>query len=375
MFDLMRRARPSAATVFLSLFLVACGDDDDPAELEFNEQTASEFADATEDVLRPAIAGFEVSGVIATAYDALGGAGAIVLAPTLPLELASRASSSSLLRARVTRPGPFLTSSSAADAVIPEELQGTTFVWDFEAGGYVPSEETGAPADGVRFVYYEMDGPIPAEPLVERGRLDLIDASTTAAARLEVLLVQNAGNVTLADYFVQASIVSNLETTTATLSSEGYVSDGEEQLDFTIGMTQAGAEDESSFSDDAEIVIENDAAGARLILDYEFDADESGQTESGEFTIEKDGNEAVFQYAMEGTDVLDTIEGELLFNGGEVVIFSAEGDEEIEYTRPDGSALTQTEIEALAGMWIGYIFTAFFAYSVVLPFLALVMAP
>ena len=367
MFATMRKARPAAAAVFVSMFLVACGDDDDPAAIAFNAETAGEFATAGEDALAPALASFEAAEVITTAFATLGGT--VPMAPALPLELASRATARGVLdRTSISR--SVALSPAAPGALIPDELEGTTFVWDVDQAGYVASDRTGAPANGVRFVYYEMDGSVPAQPLVERGRLDLVDASTTSMARLEIELVQDAGNVRLADYFVQASVVSNLSTTTATMSSEGFVSDGESRADFDMDMVQT--QSATSFGDDATIVIENEDAGARIVLDYEFLDGVSGVVESGELSIENGSDEAVFRYESEGDEELSTLDGELLFNGDQVVVFSGEGDEEVEFTRPDGSALTQAEVEAMMRMWFVYVFTALFSYSVLLPFLALI---
>ena len=369
------KARPAAAALFVSMFLVACGDDDDPAEIEFNEETATEFAEAGETALAGLIASVDANATISNALNTLGAGGGIAVPARLPMELGARLSAGSMLEARAARAsfsaavGPQL---APAGPVVPDELEGTTFEWDTATNAYVASERTGAPATGIRFIYYAVDptsGEV-VEPVSELGYLDLVDASTASTARLELDMVRSAGNVKLADYFVQASVVSNLETTTSTMAAEGFLTDGDERVDFDMSMVRAESETEAS--EDADIVIANEEEDAAITLDYEFDAAETtGQQEVGSFMIENGSDVAEIEYAFEGDDEGSSEEGALLFNGDEVVVFSGIDGEETEYTRPDGSALTEAEIEALGRMWFAYFFTVLFTYAILMPFLAL----
>jgi hypothetical protein len=372
--DFMRRARPWAAVLFVSTFLVAC-DDDDPADLGFDAETANEFTDAANEVLTPLISE-DANVTIGNAMlklDDIGGASI----PMVPFEVGARLSAEGLLgRERPARLAAAAMSGTAAPQgpVIPDSLFGTTYVWDFDSLGYVASDLSGAPTDGIRFLYYAID-PVsgePAEPLNALGHLDIVDASTTSAARMELELIQDDDDVTLADYFVQAAITSNTETTTATVTADGFIRGEGERADFD--MTMVFSTSDATHSEAVDVVIENQASNAALRLDYEYDETGDQTSEVAAFTIEDGSDEAVFQYEAESDGDQSVIDGELLFNGDEVVLFSAEGDQEIEYTRPDGSALTSSEIEALAGMWFGYFFTVIFTYGILLPFLALVSA-
>jgi hypothetical protein len=370
--DFMRKARPWAVVLFVSAFLVACDDGDDPADLDFDAETAGEFAEAAESVMEPLAGSSDASITIGNAMFTLTGFG-VELAAALPFQVATRMTAESLMRR--DRPAGLASASAGPQGpVIPDSLEGTTFVWDFEVMGYVPSDEPGAPSNGIRFIYYAIDpsGFEPAQPLNPLGYLDLVDASTTSNARLELDLVQDDGDVKLADYFVQAGVTNNLETTTATMTSQGFVRGEDERADFDMSFVFAGNETAGTFSEDADIVFANEAENTALRLDFEYDDDGEQVIEQGAFTVERGSDEAVFQYEASGETELDTLDGELLFNGDEVVVFSAVGDGEIEFTRPDGGALTSAEIDALTRMWFGYFFTVIFAYSILLPFLALV---
>ena len=101
---------------------------------------------------------------------------------------------------------------------IPEEYAGVTFVYDVETDGYVGSELTGAPANGVRFILYAVN-PVtgtPVEPLVEVGYADFTVTETASSGTVHVIVV--SGGVTYRDYAVTAAGgVSSL-----TVTIDGY---------------------------------------------------------------------------------------------------------------------------------------------------------
>jgi hypothetical protein len=111
-------------------------------------------------------------------------------------------------------------SFSASSAAIPTDLAGTTF--EFDGLEYVPTDRTGAPSNGVRFIIYAVN-PItlqPEMPLVEVGHVQLTDlsGSTTQAAR--VVVVSN--DITYLDYTVTATATVS----GGRISVIGYVTDG-----------------------------------------------------------------------------------------------------------------------------------------------------
>jgi len=120
-------------------------------------------------------------------------------------------------------------SFSAASAALPPGVAGTTY--GYSGGTYVPTDRTGAPATGVRFLLYAVD-PVtftPVEPLQETGYVDITDlsGSSTQAARVQVV----SGTTTYIDYTVTAN------STTGTITVIGFVTDGTIQANLNLRTT------------------------------------------------------------------------------------------------------------------------------------------
>ena len=114
-------------------------------------------------------------------------------------------------------------------AMIPAEVAGKTY--EYSGGTYVPTDRTGAPANGARFLLYAVDPVtyLPVEPLVETGYVDITDLSggNTQSVRLEVV----SGGTTYVEYTVVAN------TTTGTISVIGFVSDGTQQANLNLSAS------------------------------------------------------------------------------------------------------------------------------------------
>ena len=363
MLEFLRRARPAAAAVVLSLSLVACGDDDDPSPDEFSAESAEEMADVAADVTVSAAESEQVQANLFNAFGVLLGAGGGALSPMLPFEVARGAAE------------PFAAGSIAMPALrdpngllIPDAIEGVTFVWSAEDSMYVASDQNGAPDNGARFLVYAVN-PLtgyPSLPLTEVGYLDMVDESTEELARLEVRVVRDEDDQTLADYYVQGSVDSTAASTTVSVESEGFYADAE-RLDFDVAMTFMESETASGLNTSAVL----EANGGTITLEHdELDSD-AGYESVGTFTIEGEGNEVEFAFVGEGEDAEGAgIEGALSFNGDEVVIFSGPM-EDPEFTTPDGGALSGDEIDALIDMWSAFVATYAFTFLQLFPFLLL----
>jgi len=234
--------------------------------------------------------------------------------------------------------------SSGSLALFPVDLLGSTYVYNTDTDEYeIDQNATGAPDDGVRFILYAVD-PIlfrVVEPLDPIGYLDLIDVSTASEDALQIVAV--VGSVTYLDYTASVS----QGTSSATIAAEGFLSNGTDQVDFDLSLT---------------------GSLTQVSLDYQLSTDEgsvrlealmTGQNEesiSATLTLEGDGDTII----LDITITPSTVEGEITYNGDVVVTVS--GDPETpEFTKPDGTALTQAEINALEafGSIIGDLFDAF----------------
>jgi hypothetical protein len=122
-------------------------------------------------------------------------------------------------------------SFSAASASIPSEIAGKTF--EYNGTEYVPTERTGAPSNGVRFIIYAVN-PItlqPTNPLDEVGYVQVTDLSGSTAQAARVVVVSN--NITYLDY----TAVATATATGGRITVTGYVTDGEHRANINLRST------------------------------------------------------------------------------------------------------------------------------------------
>ncbi len=232
--------RTLATTGLLALVLTACHKDQGPSE--FNpDGVSADMASAAEAFDSPVAASFDATGQAIAVT--LGQAAPIVLSPVRLLHPAAAAEYAKA----VTRLLPTAGGISASVAGIPDEVKGTTFVWDVDNDVYVASDASGAPATGVRFLLYAVNPVtrLPVEPLEELGYVDVIDVSTSSTLATRVLVY--ADGVTYFDYTVRGSGTS----ASGTLGVEGFASNGVTRVNFDLQNT-----------------IAQSASGVVLTLDY-----------------------------------------------------------------------------------------------------------
>jgi hypothetical protein len=223
----------AAAAVALS----GCGSDPSAPTVPFNPAGAIADLEAVDTTFgSPAFTSFSALSVL---FDAALGGAPLVSASAAALDVHGAVTAKGLQAAaarsaeRIGRivPSPASAGFSASSAAIPAEFLGKTFV--YSAGSYVVSAETGAPANGVRFILYAID-PVtlaPADPLNPTGHVDLLDLSsgTTSAARVIVV----SGTTTYLDYRVSAtSTVSSGRVTVL-----GFITDGSTEATFNLRAT------------------------------------------------------------------------------------------------------------------------------------------
>ena len=124
----------------------------------------------------------------------------------------------------------FAAAGPASAPLLPDEFLGRTY--DRAGGDYRHNvDRTDAPADGVRFILYEVD-PITGDPGdTEVGYVDIIDESTATAYVARVVVV--TGGVEHINYTVSAVI----GTQSVGFTVSGFISDGTDQVDVDLSMT------------------------------------------------------------------------------------------------------------------------------------------
>jgi hypothetical protein len=120
---------------------------------------------------------------------------------------------------------------SASTAAIPAEIAGKTF--EYSGGAYAATDRAGAPANGVRFILYDVN-PVtvtPVEPLVETGYVELTDLSGTNIHAARVVVV--SGATTYLDYTV--SVTASASSGQVTVA--GFITDGVYLANVTLRST------------------------------------------------------------------------------------------------------------------------------------------
>ena len=322
--------------LLLIAMVAACGDSTGPEDFSPTD------VNATAEVVLAALGDNEglASLMVLAPYMQFGAAQmALAVAPFDPTEPQAVTAAARLQGIRTAGPS---FGSSASLALFPADLLGKTFVFDLELERYAVDESrTGAPDDGVRVILYAVD-PVLGQiltPLDEVGYLDLIDVSTASSDALRLVAVID--NVTFLDY--TASITQT--TASATLAAVGFLSNGTDQVDFDLSVTAtlSGAS--------LDYLLSSGGNSVRLEASFSDD-DDFAVT----LTIE-DGDDTV---VLTVTSTPSTVSGQITYNGDVAITISGTPVEPT-FTRPDGTPLTEQEIDALLALGdvIGELFEAF----------------
>lgn len=120
-------------------------------------------------------------------------------------------------------------------ALLPARVLGATLTWVPSRGRYLPGEEPGAPANGVRFMLYAIDVATgrPAAPLRPVGHVDVTDAGTPEGGAVRLRIV--SGATTWLDYVVSA----DRTTESAVIGMRGFVTNGADRISFDIRTEHA----------------------------------------------------------------------------------------------------------------------------------------
>jgi hypothetical protein len=227
----------AAAAVALS----GCGSESAPT-VPFNPSGASADIEAVNTTFGSSA--FTSFSTLSVLFDAALGGAPLVSASAAALDVRGGGTAKGIQAAaarsaeRIARimPRPTAAGFSASSAAIPAQFLGKTFV--YSGGSYVVSAETGAPANGVRFLLYAIDPVtfLPALPLNQTGYVDLVDMSSGTTSSARVIVV--SGTTTYLDYQVSASSTI----TSGRVTVIGFITDGTTQATFNLraALTSAG---------------------------------------------------------------------------------------------------------------------------------------
>jgi len=129
---------------------------------------------------------------------------------------------------------------------------GKTFVIDATTGEYVDDPgRAGAPSNGVRFVLYELiEGTENPDLDNEIGHLQLVD-NGGASAGIDLRLTAVANGLTFVEYGVEV----DGNDAAGSVSIDGFVADGTDQLDFTFTVAATETATETTIDLDATLSV------------------------------------------------------------------------------------------------------------------------
>jgi hypothetical protein len=227
-------------------------------------------------------------------------------------------------------------------AAILDEHLGVTFVRNTETLEYEPSDRTGAPSNGVRFIVYAAN-PIsgePVSPLQEVGYADVEVTTTTNGGSLRLELV--SGGVTYLDYTVGATLDQSQTSGTVTVS--GFVSNGDDRVNFDLDMHLS----ESTLTFDYNLSVPT-RGNFRLDLEEVLNLDNSTATTS----LELRGPHGTV--SLTGSYGTGTGSFEVEVNGDPFATITVSGGSEPVITGADGEPLSEQEMQTLRNIYLMFL--------------------
>jgi hypothetical protein len=235
-----------------------------------------------------------------------------------------------------TEPTAGMRPVSQRAAILPEHL-GVTFTRNAETLAYEPSDRTGAPSNGVRFIVYASN-PIsgePVTPLQEVGYADISVTETASSASFRIELV--SGDVTYLDYTIGAT--GSQSAVTANVA--GFVSNGDDRVNFDLDMHFDFTDEVITF----DFVLTVPTRG-NFRLDFEQEITSTAMTSS----VELRGPHGTVTITGSHTDAGGSYQVSVNGDAFATITVSAGGQPEI--TGADGEPLTQEELQALEQIFL-----------------------
>lgn len=325
-----------------ALLLAACGGEKtpfDPVALSQNTEAVIATMDNSEAMQSMSVLGPKMT----TGAPALGASSFLTAAATnLPVAGPGFPAWAAARLAAFQQAVPALSVSAPNAVIIPTLALGKTFTYDTGTNGYVLSDRTGAPTNGVRFILYAVNPLTKAvvTPLNEVGYADLMDESASAAAlqlHLKAYVTNNANP--LIDYTAGATLTGTPPNVTgASVTVSGFVSDGTTQLDFELTQTFSSS---TGLSVDYSLSLPTADVSVQFQASYTL----AGQA-SVTLTVKNAGNTTVANAS--GTQV--AITGTIKHNG-ELVVNITGSPSAPTFTSATGDALTDAQVTALRNLF------------------------
>ena len=335
------RRRLTLALLALAL-VVTTGCDDSTSSIDLGDLQPTELALALDDLVAPLQASSEPSVNLRAAVEDLLDAGIVLedRAPAAAVRTLTALGLDGVLPPMAVE--------------IPADLMGSTFVLRLPGLSWeVDENREGAPAEGVRVIWYELDGTGGVvQPLAERGFIDIVPVPGATGDAVSVRIVDTTGTeeLVLLD-FIQEYATSENGTAVEEFAAAGSYASAARRIDFTLSSLEAI----TAGTGDQEYSVEVTLDGADL--SYEMLAEGTVDGETGVYddailaTATGSAGTTVLEVVFHGTgDVQEEAGGSLTQDGEEVAQIRIVGNT-FEFLSPDGERLGATESNGLNALF------------------------
>lgn len=236
----------------------------------------------------------------------------------------------------------------------PASVAGHTFAYEASAAAWeVVDSREGAPASGVRVLWYPLDGSGRVVPSsTESGYVDIQPGQNGSLdpVRVRAVRTSDEGSIPLLD-LVQGYALTGVGIETESFEASGVYTDGTAAVNFSF----ASMETANETSGDAAYSLEASLADAQTRYEVEIDGAVDGATQAFDdvitIAVERGGARTVVEVRFQGTQgVQEDVSGTVHHGGTEVarVRLVANG---YEFTAPDGALLPADQSTRLNRMF------------------------
>ena len=257
-----------------------------------------------------------------------------------------------------------------SNVTIPSDVLGKTFVYSATTGDWeIDESRTGAPANGVRVIWYPTDGVGTPLPQAENGYFDLTDEDGDGLSRLGVQIVSTSnGDSTLADYTVGFGRTDTGTEWTERYVAEGFVRGAERQVDFQIDGGGGGNGETGDETGSFDMSFQSGDTT------YDFDLTQTLAGDTGVYderltvSFTRDGVTTEMDLTFSGTDSASEGSGTLTHDDVVIAHIVPQGDGQFGFTNPDGEPFSQAAEEQL-GRVVNALFMSGFYMLLSIPLL------
>lgn len=227
----------------------------------------------------------------------------------------------------------------------PAEVAGRTFVYDPDNLAWeVDETREDAPADGVRVVWYAIDGSNEiADPLTERGYIELRPGDDAALDPVVLEIVDADGTVTLMDFEQWYLPAPTGGEEAEEWGAAGFYADGTTTVDFSLDCEDPAfceiAAEEPSGSGSFDAVMEDSDTRYHLQATGTVDAATEAYDLILTATAVSSQGTTVMEINFEGAGQVQEQAGGTIRHDGEVVLDIVISGSAFEFTKPGGGSL------------------------------------